>query len=113
MAAGVYGRAYCAVIQELARRLAGRDEPQRRGGVGEDTHHVGATPNLPAEPLQGVGQVNLPPVLRRTGNVGQHVTGSLEQPLWGSPLTGSGARLLCELATQELAYPVDDRVGGS
>ena len=50
-------------------------QPQRRRDIREDAHDVAPPGQLPAKPLQGVGRVAWPPVLRRDGHRGQDVLG--------------------------------------
>jgi hypothetical protein len=48
--------------------------------VGEEAHHVGAPLDLLVEPLPGVVAPELPPMLRRKPELGQHVRFGLVEP---------------------------------
>ena len=51
----------------------GADEAGDRGLVGEDANDVGAALDLAVEAFDGVGAVELRPVLLGEGHIGQHI----------------------------------------
>jgi len=71
-------------------------QPQDRLRVREDPHHIEPSSELPVQALQGVGGVDLPPVLRGEVHVREDFLGGLLEHVGdlGEPALQGGADLV-------------------